>query len=184
MHAFEPSPAPPKRHAALGVWALIAAIFLGPSLLAWIVRASAFGLGCAPGPAECHGLALGGGFRDTLNLAWLIGTNTVFVVLLGVLAAITALCARRPLLAALSALVLPICALALPTLAVFVSRYHGCAVNEAGIGTCRLWGAQMGMSFHTAATAPWLLYDIVPYSFAAALMLGLIGWAFCRERQC
>ena len=182
MHLFEPPPPPPKRHTALGIWAFMAAVFLLPSLLVWIVRATALALACAPGPQPCHGIALGGGLRDTLNLAWLGGTNTSFLVLLGIAAAITALCARRPLMAALSALVLPICALVLPTLAVFASTYNGCAVNEGGVGDCRLWGAQMGMSFHTAAMAPWLLYDIVPYAFAAAIMLGLIGWMFCREK--
>ena len=29
------------------------------------------------------------------------------------------------------------------------------------------------VTFHTAAAAPWQLYDIVPYAFAAAIMLGL-----------
>ncbi len=64
----------------------------------------------------------------------------------------------------MSALLLPIAALVLPTLAVFASTYSGCAANEGGVGDCTLWGAEMGMAFHTAATAPWLLYDIVPYS--------------------
>jgi hypothetical protein len=182
MHAFEPPPPPPKRHTALGIWALLAVVFLLPSLLVWVVRATALALACTPGPGLCHGIALGGGLRDTLNLAWLTGTNAGFLVLLGIAAAIAALFARRPLVAALSALVLPISALVLPTLAVFASSYNGCAVNEGGVGDCTLWGAQMGMSFHTAAMAPWLLYDIVPYAFAAAIMLGLIGWMFCREK--
>ncbi len=183
MHAFEPPPPPPKRHTALGIWTFLAAIFLAPSLLVWIVRGTAFALNCAPGTGLCHGIPLGGGLRDTLNLAWLLGTNPLLLVLLGIAAAIAALFARQPLLAALSALVLPLAALALPTLAVFATAYDGCAANEGGVGSCTLWGAHMGMSFHTAAMAPWLLYDIVPYSFAAAIMLGLIGLVFCRERQ-
>lgn len=183
MHSFEPAPPPPERHTALGVWTLIAAVLLGPSLLVWIVRAAAFGFQCAPGPGSCHGIPLGGGLRDTLNLAWLIGDNTTPVVLLGIAAAIAALFARRPLLAALSALVLPMATLVLPTMAVFTSTYDGCASNEAGVGSCTLWGAQMGMSFHRATLAPWLLYDVVPYAFAAAIMLGLIGWMFCREKR-
>lgn len=183
MHAFEPPPPPPERRAPLGVWALIVAAMLGPSVLVWLVRAAALGLQCAPGPAPCHGLPLGGGLRDTLNLAWLIGDQTSLLLLLGIAAAIAALFARRPLLAALSALVLPMAALVLPTLAVFISTYDGCAANEAGVGNCTLWGAQMGMSFHHAAAAPWLLYAVVPYAFAAAIMLGLVGWMFCREKR-
>lgn len=183
MHPFEPPPPPPERHAALRAWTLIAAVLLGPSLLVWLVRGAALGLQCAPGPGLCRGLPLGGGLRDTLELAWLIGDDTTLLVLLGIAAAIAALFARRPLLAALSALVLPMASLVLPTMAVFVSTYDGCASNEAGVGSCTLWGAQMGMSFHRAAMAPWLLYDVVPYAFAAAIMLGLIGWIFCREKR-
>lgn len=182
MHVFEPPPPPPKRHRALGIWALIAAILLAPSLLVWIVRATALALQCTPGPLACHGMALGGGLRDTLNLAWALGTNSPLLIFLGIAAAIAALFARQPLLAAMSVLLLPIAALVLPTLAVFFSTYSGCAANEGGVGSCALWGADMGMTFHNAATAPWLLYDIVPYAFAAAIMLGLIGWVFCRER--
>lgn len=183
MHHFEPPPSPPKRNTAIRTWAFIAALMVGPSLLVWIVCATAKGLGCTPGPALCHGMALGGGLRDTLNLAWMIGTDTSALVLLGIAAAIAALCARMPLVAALSALMLPLMALGLPALAVDVSTYDGCAANEAGIGTCQLWGAAMGMSFHHAAQAPWLLYDVVPYSFAAAIMLGLIGWLFVRQKR-
>lgn len=183
MHSFEPPPPPPKRHTAIGIWAFIAAVMVGPSLLVWFVCAAAKGLGCTPGPAPCYGLALGGGLRDTLNLAWLIGTNTGALVLLGIAAAVAALCARRPMLAALSALVLPLMALGLPALAVSISTYNGCAANEAGIGSCHLWGAAMGMSFHRATLAPWQLYDVMPYSFAAAIMLGLIGWLFVREKR-
>ena len=183
MHMFEPPPPPPKRHTALGVWALIAAALLAPSLLVWIVRATALALQCAPGPGACHGMALGGGLRDTLNLAWTLGTNSLLLIVLGIAAAIAALFARQPLLAAMSVLLLPIAALVLPTLAVFTTAYSGCAANEGGIGDCKLWGAEMGMAFHTAATAPWLLYNIVPYAFSVSIMLGLIGWMFCRERQ-
>lgn len=182
MHVFEPSPPPPKRHTALGVWVLIAAALLAPSVLVWIVRATALVLQCAPGPGACHGMALGGGLRDTLNLAWALGTNSLLLFLLGIAAAIAALFARQPLLAAMSVLLLPIAALVLPTLAVFATTSSGCAPNEGGVGECRLWGANMGTAFHTAAAAPWQLYDIVPYAFAAAIMLGLIGWMFCREQ--
>lgn len=183
MHHFEPPPPPPKRHTAIGTWAFVTALMVGPSLLVWTVCAAAKGLGCTPGPLPCHGMALGGGLRDTLNLAWLIGTDASALVILGIVAAIAALCARRPLLAALSALMLPLAALGLPALAVDTSMYDGCAANEAGIGSCHLWGAAMGMSFHRAASAPWMLYDVVPYSFAAAIMLGLIGWLFVRKNR-
>lgn len=182
MHDFEPEPAAPKRSRAFTIWALCTAVLAGPSVLVWLVRATGYALQCVPGPGLCHGIALGGGLRDTLDLAWFAGTGTLFALGLAFVAAIAALIARRPLLAGLSLLILPIIGLVLPTLAVFFSSYDGCEVNEAGIGSCALWGAHMGMAFHTAAIAPWLIYAIVPYSFALALMVGVIGFLFFRRR--
>ncbi len=184
MHVFEPPPSPPKRRTAITIWAAVVLATIGPALLALVVRAVAFAYRCTPSPQPCHGLALGGGLHDTLNLAWAVGFDTLLIVLAGIVAAVAALSARKPLLGGLSAFALPLAALGLPTFAVYVSTYDGCAVNEAGVGSCLLWGSKMGMSFHNAAMAPWLLYEIMPYSFAAAVMLGLIGWAFCREKAC
>lgn len=55
-------------------------------------------------------------------------------------------------------------------------------MSESGIGDCALWGAQMGMSFHAAADVPWQIYGFAPYSFALALMLGLLGWFVARPK--
>lgn len=167
---------------ALCVWGLCAALLFGPSLLVWIVRGTALAAGCGPGPALCRGMELGGGLRDTLALSWVIGANTFLGIVIALAAAVAALWCRRPLMAALSLLVLPIAAVALPTLAVLVSTYSGCQVNEDGIGDCTLWGANMGMSFHQAAVASTSLYDTVPYSFALSLMVGAIGFVFFRPR--
>ncbi len=164
------------------VWAFCAIVLLGPSLLVWIVRGTALAFSCAPGTDLCHGMNLGGGLRDTLNLAWFVGTNTFVALLIGFAASIAALFAKKPLLAGLSVFLLPLGALVLPTLAVSLSTYNGCPVNDAGVGDCVLWGAHMGMSFHRAAMAPWLIYGIVPYSFALAIMTGVIGFMFCRAR--
>jgi len=183
MHAFEEDEAPPPRHTALTVWGVCVAILLVPSLLAWSVRFMALGMQCAPGPQLCQGIGLGGGLRDTLGLCWLIGTDTLLSIVIALAASIAALCDRRPLLAALSLLLLPIAALVLPTLAVYISTYDGCEVNEAGVGTCMLWGASMGMSFHHAASVPWLLYGFVPYSFALSLIVGAVGFLFFRPKN-
>src|ERR1700733_14874810 len=107
---------PPLKHSLLlCVWGVCAAVLLGPSVLVWFVRGTALAMGCAPGPALCRGLELGGGLRDTLDLAWFIGENALFALAIGFAAAILALPLRRPLLAALSPLVLPLAALAFPT---------------------------------------------------------------------
>jgi len=60
--------------------------------------------------------------------------------------------------------------------------YPGCTVSEAGIGSCVLWGAEMGASFHAAAGVQWQIYSFVPYSFSIALMLGIIGLFLMRTR--
>ena len=90
---------------------------------------------------------------------------------------------RRPILGALGMLVLPLLALWLPTLAVSSAAYNGCHINEAGVGDCALWGANMGMAFHKAAQAPWLIDDFMPYAVALALMLGVIGFLFLRPKK-
>jgi hypothetical protein len=179
-HEYEADAPPPKHGVLLCVWGLCAALLLGPSILVWFVRGTALALSCAPGPALCSGLELGGGLRDTLDLSWFIGENALFALAIAFTAAVLALIMRRPLLAALSPLVLPLAALAFPTLAVYASTYSGCQINEDGIGDCALWGTHMGMTFHHAAQASATLYDIVPYSFALALMVGFIGFLFFR----
>lgn len=175
-------PARVKRHTALNIWAACVAILLGPSLLVWIVRAVALGAQCAPGPDPCHGMMLGGGLRDSLSLAWTIGANMTILITLSLTAAIACLVVRRPLMAALSLLLLPPLALILPMLAVYISMYPDCPVSEAGIGDCTLWGAQMGMSFHAAASVQGLIFGFVPFTFALALMLGAIGLFLMHAR--
>ena len=175
-------PANVQRHTALNIWAACVAILLGPALLVWIVRGVALAARCAPGPELCHGMMLGAGLRDTLALSWSVSTNTLILIAVALIASVAGLFARRPLLAASTLLLLPLAALILPMAAVYTSMYDGCPVSESGIGDCTLWGAQMGMSFHTAASVPWLIYGFAPYSFALALMLGIIGWFLVRTR--
>jgi hypothetical protein len=172
-----------KHNRAFLIWLACVALLLGPSLLVWIVRGVGLAARCAPGPDPCRGIALGGGLRDALLLAWSVGTNTLFLMTITLVAAIAGMSARRPLLGASTLLLLPLATLMLPIAAVYSAAYDGCAVNEAGIGDCHLWGAQMGMSFHLAANAPWLIYGFAPYSFSLALMLGVVEWFFARERR-
>jgi hypothetical protein len=167
---------------ALIVWALCMGVLLGPSLLVWIVRGVGFAAQCAPGPDLCRGIALGGGLRDALALAWGVGTDILLMIVLAVIASVACFAARRPLAGALSLVLLPLVTPVLPMLAVYVSRYDGCQINPDGIGSCVLWGAQMGRSFHTAATVPDMLYSFVPYSIALALMISLLGWFLIRPK--
>ena len=185
MHPlFETEPPvrkPPR--IAMRVWAICAAVLLLPSISVWAVRVTALSLSCTPGSDICHGLYLGGFMRAALNIAWFVAGNTFLALMIGFAASIAALFARRPLLAGLSVLLLPLGALMLPKYAVAASTYRGCPVNDAGIGDCLLWGSHMGMSFHRAAFVPGLVYDMFPYGFALAIMVGVIGFIFCRGRD-
>lgn len=158
------------------------AVLIGPSVLVWTVRLTALFAGCEPGPGLCRGMALGAGLRDTLGLAWVVSTNSLLLMALSLAATLLAFRACRPLIGTLSLVALPILAPMLPILAVLVSRSDGCAVSTDALGSCQLWGAGMGMSFHNAATARDVVYSIFPYTFALALMLGVLGFFFARPK--
>jgi len=181
-HDFEEyAHAAPRLPYAVCLWGLCAALLVGPSVLVWIVRLSA--LGCEPGPGLCHGLALGGGLRDTLALAWIIGSNSFLALVIALVSAGLALSLRKPLMASMGLLLFPIAAVLLPIVAVYASMYDGCQINEDGIGDCVLWGAKMGMSFHEAAVVAAGLSDTMPYSIALALMVGVVAFVFFRPKE-
>lgn len=180
---FDDLPEREKPPVALIVFVLCLTILLGPSVLAWIIRGVGFAAQCAPGPDLCRGITLGGGLRDALSLAWGVGTDTLLVLVLTTIMAVSCFAARRVLAGVLCLLVLPVLPSVLPMLAVFVSKFDGCEINADGVGNCTLWGADMGKSFHIAATVPDMVYGFMPYSCALALMIGLIGWFLSRPKQ-
>ena len=167
---------------SLTPWALCVAGLMGPALLVWVVRLTAFAAQCTPGPDACHGLPLGAGLRDALNLAWAVSTSAWILIGLSIIATLAAFRTYRPLLGAMSMLLLPLLSLVLPILAVLLSRYEDCPVSADGIGSCQLWGASMGMSFHTAALARDILYGIFPLTFSLFVMLALLGFFFARPK--
>jgi hypothetical protein len=171
-----------RRSIAVMVWLATILILIGPSLLVWAVRGIAYAAKCAPGPDMCRALPIGEAFRIALAIAWALPTNSFPLIAVAVLATIAGFFAHRPLVAASGLLILPVASLLLPMFAVFSAIYPGCSVNEAGVGECPLWGSNMGMSFHQAATVQWQIYGFAPYSFALALMLGLLGWFFAQPR--
>lgn len=167
---------------SLTPWGVCVSILMGPAVLVWIVRGVAYAVQCNPGPGLCHGIPLGAGLRDTLELAWAVSTHTWFLIGLSIIATLAAFRSYRPMLGTLTLLLLPILSLVLPMLAVLFSRWDDCPVSTDGIGSCQLWGASMGMSFHTAAQARDIIYGIVPYTFSLTVMLGLLGFFFARPR--
>jgi hypothetical protein len=183
MHHFDPPPPPPPRHRELAVWMICIAVLIVPSVLVWIVRGSALGMSCDPAPALCHGSALGSGMRDALNLAWFVGLDTMLAIAIALVGSIAMLKARHPLAAALTVLLLPVASLAFPALAVFSAWNADCMPNEEAVGDCLLWGAKLGMSAHNAVAAEYAISAMVPYTFALALMIGVIGFLFFRPRE-
>ncbi len=179
---FDDVPEREKPPFGLIVVVLCLTVLLGPSLLVWIIRGVSLAAQCAPGPDLCRGMTLGGGFRDTLSLAWGVGTDTLLVLVLTTIVAVLCFAARRVVTGVLCLVLLPILPLLLPMLAVFISRFDNCEINPDGVGSCTLWGAEMGKSFHVAATVPDMIYGFVPYSFALALMIGIVGWFLARPR--
>lgn len=165
------------------VFMACAGLQLGPSLLVCAVRGIAAAAQCAPGADLCRGIALGAGFRDVLVLAWAVGTNTWLLLGVALVAAVAAMFMRRPLLGAGTVLFGPLLALILPMFAVYSAAYPGCAISEASVGDCALWGVQMGDSAHAAAGVPGLIYGFAPLTFALALVLGILGWFIARERK-
>jgi len=124
----------------------------------------------------------GSGLQTSLTLAWWIGTHVVLLIALSIITAAACFAMRRPVAGGTSLLFLPILPSVLPMLAVYLSRYPGCDINPDGIGTCMFWGTPMGKAFHTAATVPDLIYSFAPYSFAIALVAGVIGWFLMRSK--
>jgi len=167
---------------ARNLYAACIAVLLGPVLLAWAVRGIALAMKCAPGPDVCNGLPLGLALRGALSVTWLINSNILLMLGIAFVATLASLFARRPLRAALTFLLLPLAALIAPMVLVYTALYQGCTVSEAGIGSCPLWGAEMGMSFHAAANVQWQVYGFVPYTFALSLMMGILGLFLMRTR--
>jgi hypothetical protein len=172
-----------KQHAALIVWCVCTFALIGPPLLAWAVRGIAYAAACTPGPEPCSSLPLGEALRATLTMSWAFSSSLVVLVVLSLIATLAAFCERKPLFGTLSFFLLPLIALALPMLAVYVSRYDGCDINPDGVGSCVLWGVRMGMSFHTAATVQDKLYDLMPQLAGLTVMLGLLGWFFAHPTR-
>src|SRR5690348_6907353 len=95
--------APPRQpRRALTIWMICCAVLLAPSLFVWIVRGTAYAMQCAPGPASCKGIALGGGLRSALELAWALPMNSLLLLIVAFTAAIAAVIAGRALLGALT----------------------------------------------------------------------------------
>ena len=69
---------------------------------------------------------------------------------------------------------------------VFVAYLAGqaqCSLNEGGVGACYLFGLDMGSTFHTAATIPWLLIILFPLCAVASVVYGAVALANRQQRE-
>lgn len=164
---------------AMWTWLVCAFLLLGPSLIGWVVRLGASAM-CTPGPEPCTAVPFGGIEQILLSAAWAMSNSGIVLLLISVIATLALFVQRKPMEGTISFFLLPIFALALPMLLVFVSKYDGCPINADRIGSCILWGNSMGVSFHTAATVQRRLYDLMPHLAGMTVMLGLLGWFFAR----
>jgi hypothetical protein len=57
-----------------------------------------------------------------------------------------------------------------PVILVMAIAPEACQINEGGVGDCSLYGVAQGMSTHSAAVAPWLLFFAVPAAIAYAVV--------------
>ena len=164
------------------VWLFGLAAFVAPALLGWTILWLGRSEGCAFGAASCVKLpVLGAAFKQTLDLAWALGTSPAALIPLALVVALAAILARSPRRAFIGVFGGPTLALLLPVLVVMSALYPGCRLDESG-GSCTFWGVAMGDSFSTAAVAPWLVYIIPPVAFAAGLASMLIAFIVKRQR--
>jgi hypothetical protein len=164
------------------VWLLGLLAFVAPALAGWAILGLGHYEGCAPGAAVCGKLpALGLFFKQSLDVAWVLGLNAVPLILLTGFVALAAILARSPGRAFVGVFGGPTAALLLPILVVMSALYPGCRVHEGG-ASCTFWGVAMDETFSTAALAPWFVYIIPPAAFAAALAVMLIAFIVKRQR--
>ena len=181
-HFEEPEPKLGNGMAAFArhVWLFIVLVLTLPVTAAWLFRGVFAVAGCEPSAAPCLGdpanAILGSAMKGTLDIAWMVGSTDIVTLGLTTLAAMAAIIGLRPVYAALTVLIAPLASLLLPVLLVGKTTYAGCAVSEGHVGDCVLWGMHMGDTFHSAASAPALIYTYTPFAVAGALVAGLLGW--------
>lgn len=119
------------------------------------------------------GVNLGEALKAALDAAWtwpLVAGGLLMLVLAG----IATLAAHRAFSSFVGRFVAGgvVVAIALiglvivPVILVTVIAPQSCQINEAAVGDCSLYGVAQGMSTHSAAVAPWLLFFVAPAALA------------------
>ena len=171
-----------RHRLAKSAWLVGLLVFVAPALAGWAILGLGRYEGCAFGAAGCAKLpALGIFLKHSLDIAWMLGTNAVPLILLTGIVALAAIQARSPGRAFVGVFGGPTAALLLPVLVVTSALYPGCHIDEGG-SSCQFWGVAMGGCFSAAAVAPWMVYVIPPVGFAAPLAITLIAFIVKRQR--
>jgi hypothetical protein len=73
-----------------------------------------------------------------------------------------------------------------PTVGILFVAYFAsqgqCSINEGGVGACYLFGLDMGTTFHTAASLPWLIFILLPVCGLTSLIYAGIALANLNQR--
>ena len=56
----------------------------------------------------------------------------------------------------------------------YLSKQAQCSLNEGGVGSCYLFGLDMGSTFHTAMAVPWLLILLFPLCATTSVIYAAI----------
>lgn len=65
----------------------------------------------------------------------------------------------------------------------YLANQAQCSLNEGGVGACYLFGLDMGSTFHTAATIPWLLFIFFPLCAVASVVYVVVILASQQQRN-
>lgn len=65
----------------------------------------------------------------------------------------------------------------------YLAEQAQCSLNEGGAGTCYLFGLDMGSTFHTAATLPWLLIILFPLCAITSVIYIVISLVNHNQRE-
>ena len=158
------------------VWLGALAILLAPVLAALGLTGLATLGGCAvaqAAPCRVAGFDIGLSLKSTLDMAWSVpvaigGLWPLALALVATLAAHRAFdgFGARFLFGGLVVAIALLATILAPMAFVFGIAPETCEINEGGVGDCVLYGVEQGMSTHSAAVAPWLLFILGPAALA------------------
>ncbi len=178
------------------IWLGALIVMLGAVFWALGVITLAAVAGCridAAAPCLVAGLNLGETLKASLDAAWMtpVTAGGLWLVALALVATIAAHRAFdsfivRFLAGGVTVALTLLATIVAPVVLVIAIVHTGCQINEGGVGDCLLYGVAQGMSTHSAAVAPWMLFILGPAALAYAVIylviLSILSIAQARRR--